>query len=100
MGRRDLDDEGHRIVDPRPRRHDELRRFAAGGQDRDEIERREVVRRRIYEVLLGQPRKAELLEDGLEALAAVPDRDLPPGVGAQIEMARFTPEQSAKARRA
>jgi aryl-alcohol dehydrogenase-like predicted oxidoreductase len=36
----------------------------------------------------------------LEALAAVPDRDLPPGVGAQIEMARFTPEQSAKARRA
>jgi aryl-alcohol dehydrogenase-like predicted oxidoreductase len=36
----------------------------------------------------------------LEALAAVPDRSLPPGVGAQIEMARFAPEPAAKARRA
>ena len=25
-----------------------------------------------------------------DALAEVPDRDLPPGLGAQIEMARFT----------
>lgn len=29
--------------------------------------------------------------DHVEALAAVPERDLPPGVPAQIEMARFTP---------
>lgn len=38
--------------------------------------------------------------DRLETLAGVPDRDLPPGVGAQIEMARFAPEPVAKARRA
>ncbi len=37
----------------------------------------------------------------IEALSAVPERDLPPGVAAQIEMARFTPnDPTQKARRA
>jgi aryl-alcohol dehydrogenase-like predicted oxidoreductase len=39
--------------------------------------------------------------DRVEALSAVPERDLPTGVSAQIEMARFTPaKQAEKARRA
>jgi aryl-alcohol dehydrogenase-like predicted oxidoreductase len=36
----------------------------------------------------------------VEALAAVVERDLPTGVSAQIEMARFSPEQAAAKRRA
>ena len=39
--------------------------------------------------------------DRLESLAAITERDLPPGVGAQIEMARFSPQANAdRARRA
>ena len=39
--------------------------------------------------------------DRLEALASITERDLPPGVGAQIEMARFSPAaQADRARRA
>ena len=39
--------------------------------------------------------------DRLESLAAISERDLPPGVGAQIEMARFSPAANAeRARRA
>jgi hypothetical protein len=39
--------------------------------------------------------------DRLESLAAITERDLPPGVGAQIEMARFSPQAAAdRARRA
>jgi aryl-alcohol dehydrogenase-like predicted oxidoreductase len=39
--------------------------------------------------------------DAVEALAAVPERDLPTGVPAQIEMARFTPlKEARRARRA
>ena len=36
----------------------------------------------------------------LSGLAAIAERDLPPGVGAQIEMARFGPAAGASARRA
>lgn len=35
----------------------------------------------------------------LERLAAVVERDMPPGVAAQIEMARFSPQEAAQARR-
>ena len=39
--------------------------------------------------------------DRLESLAAITERDLPPGLGAQIEMARFSPQANAdRARRA
>jgi aryl-alcohol dehydrogenase-like predicted oxidoreductase len=34
--------------------------------------------------------------DRLESLAAIPDRDLPPGIPAQIEMARFTRQPEPK----
>ena len=74
MGRRDLDDEGHGIVDDRPGRHDELQGLLARRQHRDEVQRREMIRRRVKELVMRKLGEAEPLED--EPKLLVPDIEL------------------------